>query len=311
MKGPPACLYSATRRALYHVFVSPLATVPNGLARDMNRRVVVSQHTQQRHIQRSARRPPFSPSRGFGPRGPSRGRDNEAEEQDEDEDDGRGGVDRRYTLKQDIDRLRRDRMPQDEEITDPFIMVIDKGAPEGPLRTQFVLSKLTADETLRMLQPYVPAKYGPDPDAYALCKIYNRREEYQRQQEVKAARRKLAARPAWISNEGGTSEGVVASAVVAGVRGKGKTKELDVSWAIGPHDLAIKMRQMGRFVQRGMRVELTVERKRGGRPTTEEEAAALLRSIREHVEANGGKLKGEPSGEPLRTVKMIIESKTA
>jgi translation initiation factor IF-3 len=50
------------------------------------------------------------------------------------------GFDKRFTTQQDIDRSGRDRPPQDHEITDPQIMVIDNGATEGPLASSFVLT---------------------------------------------------------------------------------------------------------------------------------------------------------------------------
>lgn len=204
-----------------------------------------------------------------------------------DEDDVRG-FDRRYTTREDIEKMGRDRPPQDDEITDPYIMVVGRGpGAEGPLSPQHVLDDIQPEASLRMIQPYVPA----DPETgrwraqLAICKVVNKRDEYIRQRQLKEQRRADAA------------------------AGKGKSKALDLSWSIGDHDLGIKLQQMGKFLAKGIKVEMTVERKKGGKKATLEEAAALVKRVREAAEAQGGREKGEGVGELLRTLKLEFESR--
>lgn len=220
------------------------------------------------------------------------------------------GYDKRFTTQRDVDRSGRDRLPWDHEITDPQIMVIDGGASEGPLATRFVLSKLEPGESLRMIQPYIPAgtkissqntstadstdtkASSSQPSTtpgttttvaqYAVCKIVNKREEYERQRQLKERKKAAAA-------------------------GKPKTKELELTWAIGGQDLATKLRQLGGFLSKGMKVELTFGKKKGGRLVGAEEAAEVLKKVREEVVALGGR-EGKPaSGQVGGTMRMFYE----
>ncbi|PNY26513.1 Translation initiation factor IF-3 [Tolypocladium capitatum] len=282
MRATPQCLCSS-RRALYRVFVSPT---------ELPRRAPVSaQHPPrllssawagpqgacigaQLRLYGKPSRPPRSGDRGPGD---AAARDPDAR-----------GFDRRFTTQQDIERSGRDRPPQDHEITDPQIMVIDNGASEGPLATSFVLTKLEPEESLRMVRPYVPAdpKNGRPSAQLAVCRIVNKRDEYARQQELKEKRK------------AGGGDG-----------GKPKTKELELTWAIGEHDLATKMRQLGGFLAKGMKVELMLGRKKGGKQVSGEEAADVARRVREEVAALGGR-EGKPaSGQVGGTMRMFLEGK--
>jgi len=90
--------------------------------------------------------------------------------------------DRRYTTQEEFEKSGRDRLPQDFEIKDPKIMVLDNGVFDGPLLTKNVLSRLPETDSLRMVTPYIPGDPKKDkPTQYAICKIVNKREEYERQ----------------------------------------------------------------------------------------------------------------------------------
>ncbi|EQK98767.1 hypothetical protein G6O67_006657 [Ophiocordyceps sinensis] len=273
MRGTPQCLGSAARRALYHVFVSPAARA----APTMYQRRSGIEHMQLRFLTRPPRPPPRRPGGRPG--------DNPM-----DDEGNYRGFDKRYTTQADLNKLGRDRMPQDHEITDPYVMVIDGGAAEGPLAPRFVMNRMDPEvESLRMLQPYVPADAdadgGPKRAQLAVCKIVNKRDEWTRQQQAKERRRAEAT------------------------AGKGKSKGLDLSWSIDEHDLGIKLRQMGKFLAKGMKVEVAVERKRGGKKATPDEAAALVKRVRHEAEALGGKEKGVAAGELLKTMKFVFEAK--
>lgn len=173
-------------------------------------------------------------------------------------------------------------------------MVVDRGADdaaaEGPLRTQFVLSRLEPHESLRMTQPYVPAdadKGRPEPQ-FAVCKIVDKREEYERRKQLRGKGNKAAAAAA-----------------------RPRTKELELTWAIAEHDLATKMRQMGGFLAKGLRVDVLVARKKGGRQVDGKEAESVVKRIRDEVERNEGREVKPATGLAGGTMKFYLEGKPA
>ncbi|KAG6245661.1 hypothetical protein E4U24_004262 [Claviceps purpurea] len=196
------------------------------------------------------------------------------------------GFDKRFTTQKDIDNSGRSRPPQNDEITDPLIMVIDKTEPEGPFPTRHVLAKLDPDELLRMIHPYIPAdlsKDRPKPQ-YALCKIFSKAEELERQKQLREKKKAESAK-------------------------KIKSKELELTWSISEHDLGTKMRQMGRFLAKGYKVEVLVARKKGGRQASMEEAEKLVKSLQAEVEKNDGRETKPSSGATGGTMRFFLEGK--
>lgn len=215
------------------------------------------------------------PYRG-GNRGPTSASSGIADDKDR-------GYDRRFTTQKDIERSGRDRPPWDHEITDPQIMVIDNGSAEGPLATRYVLTKLEEGESLRMVTPYVPANAENNtPAKFAVCKIVNKRDEYERLKQLKE-KKKVA------------------------VAGKPKTKEMELTWAIGGHDLSTKLRQMGGFLEKGMKVELMIGKKKGGRAVEGEEAREVLKKVREEAEGQGARETKKMEGQVGGTVRLYLE----
>jgi translation initiation factor IF-3 len=137
-----------------------------------------------------------------------------------------------------------------------------------------------------MVQPYVPADAKNNrPNAqFAVCKIVNKRDEYERQKQLKEKKKTSAA-------------------------GKPKTKELELTWAIGEHDLATKMRQMGQFLEKGMKVEVLVAKKKGGRQADAKEAEGVVKRIREEVDRVGGREGKAASGAVGGTLRLFLEGK--
>ncbi|OAA35138.1 Translation initiation factor 3 [Beauveria brongniartii RCEF 3172] len=197
-------------------------------------------------------------------------------------------------------------MPQDFEITDPKIMVLENGSVAGPLTTKYVLSKLDVKtESLRMIRPYVP-KGSPLPrkggkaataedgggedgeaaaattqeEQFALCEIVNKKEAFQKEQERKQLKKENA---------------------------KPKTKEMELTWAISEHDLQTKLRQLTGFLNKGMKVQLVLGTKRGGRKVDEETAKALMNKIRDEVQALGAREVTPANGDLGRTMRMNFE----
>jgi translation initiation factor IF-3 len=266
------CLFNS-RHALYRVFISP---AERSEAQFLARQLLPL-------LQRPAASLPQSTSllsiRGFAtprrkPQKPAQGGETGANED---------GVDTRWTTQERIKKSGRDRPPQDHEITDPRIMVLEHGTTEGPLQTRYVLSKLEPDESLRMIQPYIPAGENRPPQ-YALCKIVNKREEYERQRQVKERKR-------------------------ADKANKAKLKEVEITWTIGENDLATKIRQMGAFLDKGYKVELAIGKKKRGRDASTEEIKEVLAKVREGFEAQGAKETKPATGNPGATMKLYLEGK--
>lgn len=286
MRPSPQCLHN-TRRALYRVFVPP-SEAAIGASRSGVRHQQQQQRPQPRpgrsiasRCQLQIREYATSKMPARGPRGETSvaARDRVAREQ--------RGFDTRFTTQADIDRSGRDRPPRDHEITDPQIMVIDNGAMEGPLATPFVLTKLDqASESLRMISPYVPAdaKNGRPKPEFAVCKIVNKKDEYERQKQVKERKKAAAAKP--------------------------KTKELEFTWAISEHDLTTKLRQMGGFLDKGFKVDVLVAKKKGSRQqVSASEAEAVTKKIREEVVAQGAREAKPATGQVGATMRFYLEGK--
>ncbi|KAI9149587.1 translation initiation factor IF-3 [Paramyrothecium foliicola] len=193
----------------------------------------------------------------------------------------------RYTTAEKIQQSGRSRPPQDHEITDPKIMVIDNGETEGPLSTRLVMSKLEPGESLRMIQPYKPAT-NESPVEFAVCKIVNKRDEYVRQQELKERKR---------------------ADHQAGRTASKKLKEVDLTWIIGPNDLGTKLRQMSQFLQKGMKVEVVIARKKRTREASADEAANVLRKVREEIETQGFREAKPAEGEVGASMRLYLEGK--
>ncbi|KAF7559472.1 hypothetical protein G7046_g4683 [Stylonectria norvegica] len=194
--------------------------------------------------------------------------------------------DKRFTTKHDIEKSGRDRMPQDHEITDPRIMVLDNGKFEGPVMTRHVLSRLdAASESLRMVQPYVPARPKDSVvQEFAICKIVNKKDEYARQRELKERKRVQRATTT-------------------------KSKELELNWAIDGNDLNTKLRQLSNFLGKGMKVEVIFGKKKSSKKVDEAAAAQVVATVRKSIEELGAKETKLADGSVGKTLRLYLEGK--
>ncbi|KAF4336459.1 translation initiation factor IF-3 [Fusarium beomiforme] len=193
--------------------------------------------------------------------------------------------DRRYTTKEEFEKSGRDRLPQDFEITDPKIMVLDNGVFDGPLLTKNVLSRLPETESLRMITPYIPADPKNDKQTqYAICKIVNKREEYERQREL-AQRKRLSKQTT------------------------PKTKEVEMSWAISEHDFGVKAKQLIDFLSKGMKVELILGYKKKGQKkrTSEDTAEEVFAKVNKLIHVLGSREYRPKDGEVGQTMRIYLE----
>ncbi|KEY66248.1 hypothetical protein S7711_09176 [Stachybotrys chartarum IBT 7711] len=268
MRGSP-CLCNS-RRALYRVFIAPIELRETTVA---PRQLLPAFHARCAPIL-PLHPPSLQWTRSLTnvrrPRGPQRSQP----EPEEDDDDKKPSHDPRFTTIEVIRKANRDRYPKDHEITDPRIMVIDDGPPEGPHSTRYVLSKLEADESLRMVEPYKPADPEHNkPASYAVCKIVNTKAEYARRRELKERKKD--------EKEAG--------------RVKGKTKMVELTWSIGDNDLQTKLRQITRFLEGGMHVDVAIGKKKQSKIRVPvEDAQAVLKKVKEEMAKVGAKeVKGQ------------------
>ncbi|ORY71897.1 uncharacterized protein BCR38DRAFT_404928 [Pseudomassariella vexata] len=85
-------------------------------------------------------------------------------------------------------------------------------------------------------------------------------------------------------------------------------KELELNWAIAENDLGYKLKQLRKFFEKGMKVEIMLAKKRQGRAASREEGDALLERLREaarEVEAKETKCEGKFPG----VVRVTFEGK--
>ena len=197
------------------------------------------------------------------------------------QDDDALGYDKRYTTQQAFEKSRKDRLPQDHEITDPRIMVIDNGEAEGPLDIKFVMSKISADESLRMIKVFVPEdRKNGRPTQYAVCKIVNKKEEVDKVKASKEKKKKEAAP---------------------------KTKELELGWAISDHDLSFKVKNMVAFLQKGLKVNVKIGKKRGAKSVPSSREKELTEKLVEEATSAGGRQAKPAEGEMGATYKLYFQ----
>lgn len=86
------------------------------------------------------------------------------------------------------------------------------------------------------------------------------------------------------------------------------TKELELSWSITDHDLQHKLRRLREFLEKGLNVEVTLAKKRGGRMATREEAERVVARVRETVASvDGAKESRKMDGDVGGTAKLFFE----
>lgn len=90
---------------------------------------------------------------------------------------------------------------------------------------------------------------------------------------------------------------------------KQSSKQIELNWAIDPHDLSYRIKQLESFLSKGRKVELIMARKKGKRRVSEEEAQKLLATVREKVQELGATESKAMQGKPPSMVTMFVEQK--
>ncbi|KAI0433051.1 hypothetical protein F5Y09DRAFT_108757 [Xylaria sp. FL1042] len=157
------------------------------------------------------------------------------------------------------------KFPRDKDIPFRWVRIAEtSGKLSAPQRRDNVLAGLEEGWSLVMVAPPPPPSPEPtDPTSSpilqsppaAICRLVN------------AAAESAAAE----------------AAVKEAKQTAANTKTLELNWAIAPHDLSYKMRRLAEFLGKGLRVELMLARKRGGRKATAEEEEELVERILQTV----------------------------
>lgn len=181
------------------------------------------------------------------------------------------------------------RLPRDEELRPPYTYIakVDEDGEEYLTDLQEVKKVLARlDRKTESLQAIrMPNPEDPSAPKWPICKIVNKKEELARQKfdKEQARKQKIAA----------------------------KAKEMEINWAVAPHDLEHKLRTLQKFLAKGYKVQMLLLKKRGSKVKVQEkEAKALLDKILETVaEVPGAKEWKKREGQVLGSLKIFLQGK--
>lgn len=167
---------------------------------------------------------------------------------------------------------------KDEDIPADIVQVVNEnGGLDPPVQKADVLRSLQRPEY--SLVQVAPATADRPP----VCKILSRRVMWE-QERAKAK----AAHAA-----------------------KTSLKQIELNWAIDNHDLSHRLKQLVAFLDKGVKVEIILTRKRGKRAPTPEEVKNLMDNVLATIEeANAIQVKAM-EGEPGKHVLMTVKKKDA
>lgn len=179
------------------------------------------------------------------------------------------------------------RMPRDEEITWPYVYVKTPGV-EGwePLGTPRPIKEVLAE--LDRKETYLEATAMPRADEdgsprWPVCKIVNKKEELAKLKDLKDRKKK----------------------------GTVKEKELELNWTLASHDLDHKLKTLQKFLSKGYKVQLVLQKKARGKATaTAEDANALLERVKQVTEeVKGSKEWKGREGQVLGRYMIFLQGK--
>ncbi|WYZ38696.1 hypothetical protein EsH8_III_000610 [Colletotrichum jinshuiense] len=176
-------------------------------------------------------------------------------------------------------------LPADQQIHDRQIMVVDgNNKLTGPHDTRTVLASLDLEKQSLRMVTRPPPNPAQDQPRFPICRVIDKGVEKERERTQEKAKKEAARKLA-------------------------RVKELELNWAIAPHDMGHKMKQMKTFLEKGYKVEVLFAKKKGSRTATRDEAMALVQAVRDRVtEVGGAKEWKEPDGQPLKVMKLYLDS---
>jgi len=84
-------------------------------------------------------------------------------------------------------------------------------------------------------------------------------------------------------------------------------KQMELNWAIGPHDLDIKLGQLENFLEKGKTVEIILAAKRKQRKATPEEGEEVLKKIRERLVKVDAREVKQMDGQVLKQAILTVK----
>lgn len=179
------------------------------------------------------------------------------------------------------------RMPRDNEIDWPYVYVKTSGVegseglgPPRPIKE--VLAELDP-KTVYLEAVVVPRSDDRSSPRWPICRIVNKKEELAKLKDLKERKKKGAV----------------------------KEKELELNWTLAPHDLDHKLKTLQKFLSKGYKVQLLLQKKARAKVTaTEEDAKALIEKVTQTVaEVKGAKEWKGREGQMLARYMIFLQGK--
>ncbi|KAF3910793.1 hypothetical protein ABW20_dc0102451 [Dactylellina cionopaga] len=89
--------------------------------------------------------------------------------------------------------------------------------------------------------------------------------------------------------------------------GRDTVKEVQISWGIDPHDLSHHLKKVGKFLEKGNKVEITIAKKKRQPKVSPEKLNEMMAIIDEFLYYNGGELSKGKQGELGVQLKMEVQ----
>lgn len=179
------------------------------------------------------------------------------------------------------------RMPRDNEIDWPYVYVKTPGADgrehlDTPRPIKEVLAELDP-KTTYLEAIAVPKKGDRSSPQWPVCRIVNKKEELAKLKDMKERKKKAAI----------------------------KEKELELNWTLSSHDLDHKLKTLQKFLSKGYKVQLVLQRKARSKATaTQEDANALLERVTTTMqEVKGAKEWKGREGQVLGRYMIFLQGK--
>lgn len=176
------------------------------------------------------------------------------------------------------------RMPRDNEIDWPYVYVKTPGVEglDTPRPIKEVLAELDP-KTTYLEAVTVPKADDRSSPRWPVCRIVNKKEELAKMKDLKERKKKGAV----------------------------KEKELELNWTLAPHDLDHKLKTLQKFLSKGYKVQLLLQKKARAKVTAnQEDAKTLIEKVTKAVEeVKGAKEWKGREGQVLGRYMIFLQGK--
>ncbi|KAF7594672.1 hypothetical protein BBP40_008565 [Aspergillus hancockii] len=175
-------------------------------------------------------------------------------------------------------QLQKPTQLKDEEIKSNYIQLVnEEGKLDPPIKLQNALMAIDRPDNF-ILQVKPGYRFHPP-----VCKVVNKL-QMREQERAKAKATHVT---------------------------KNAIKQIELNWAIDAHDLSHRLKQLASFLEKGLKVEVILTKKRGKRAPTVEEIKQVMDSVLQATkEANAMQVK-PMEGEPGKHVILSVKKKDA